>query len=342
MTNKKILILKNDRAGDLFTSITLISTLLSKYKNITIYLSEYNIGFSFLFNKSIIKKTNFNLKLKDKINIFVDIFKNRYDEIYILSPKSFYFLLPLIFRKIKFYAIVYNSNNNLRPSYFFRKFLYDFKIVYRNKINYRSYRELQSDLIKDKSTLDINHTSINIPDIDLKLKKIIPNKFILFQFRYLFFEQLGWDIKEFNFLISQIKSKYEYILFSSDIESNYSSKRFNDYFKNNYSIIDTTNFIKKINNKNENIFYLENINSKNLFHLLNLSSINLGKHGVFSHISFFHKKKCHNLFNFILKNKDDFLHEKISYSEWYKGMDLKFSFLNKDIKKASKKILKNI
>ena len=48
MTNKKVLILKNDRAGDLFTSLTLISSLISHYQNITIYLSEFNEGFSFL------------------------------------------------------------------------------------------------------------------------------------------------------------------------------------------------------------------------------------------------------------------------------------------------------
>ena len=58
MTNKKILILKNDRAGDLFTSITLISSLISHYQNITLYLSEYNEGFSFFLKKVLIKKLN--------------------------------------------------------------------------------------------------------------------------------------------------------------------------------------------------------------------------------------------------------------------------------------------
>ena len=51
MINKKILILKNDRAGDLFTSITLISSLISHYQNVTVYLSELNEGFSFFLIK---------------------------------------------------------------------------------------------------------------------------------------------------------------------------------------------------------------------------------------------------------------------------------------------------
>ena len=44
----KILVLKNDRAGDLMTSLKLISSL--NYNNkLKIYLSELNIGFSFFF-----------------------------------------------------------------------------------------------------------------------------------------------------------------------------------------------------------------------------------------------------------------------------------------------------
>ena len=47
----KILILKNDRAGDLFTSSNLISSLRNKSENIKIYYSELNYNFNFLFKK---------------------------------------------------------------------------------------------------------------------------------------------------------------------------------------------------------------------------------------------------------------------------------------------------
>ena len=164
----------------------------------------------------------------------------------------------------------------------------------------------------------------------------------MFQFRYLFFEKLNWKINEFDYLISQILTKYDYVLFSSDIENNKTSNFYNSYFRKNYSIINTTNYQKIINSKNTNIFFLDNINSENLFHLIKESYINLATHGIYSHIAFFHKKNCHNLFNFNINSKNDFLHQKISYSEWYKNMNFSFSFLNGDIKKASKKILKNI
>ena len=70
--------------------------------------------------------------------------------------------------------------------------------------------------------------------------------------------------------------------------------------------------------------------------------MNVAKEGLFSHISYFHKKKNHNLFNFSINSKQDIIHEKISYSEWCKGMKFSFSLLSSDINKAANKILKNI
>ena len=338
----KILILKNDRGGDLFTSLTLISSIITRYRDVKIYLSELNFGFSFFFKDRKINKVNFNLSIIDKLLIFFDIFKNNYTKIYILTPKSFYYFLPYIFRNTKFYAIVYDGEKKKRPSKYLRKFLYKYKVIYRNKINQKSYRQLQYELIDDDIVLDINHKGLHIPQINHNLKNLLPKKFILFQFRYLFFEQLRWNIKDFNFLMSQLNIKYKYILFSSDIENDKKSLYYNEYFNRNYSVIDALNSSKKENLKNPNIFYLKNINSENLFYVLKESDMNLAKEGLYSHVSFFLQKKCHNLFNFKLHSKANIKHEKISYSEWCRGMNFSFSFLNSDIKKASKKIIKNI
>jgi len=99
MDSNKILILKNDRAGDLFASINLISDILNynNHKKITIFLSELNYDFSFLFKGINFIKTNFDLTTINKISIFLHILFNRYEHIYILSPKNFYFFLPFFF-----------------------------------------------------------------------------------------------------------------------------------------------------------------------------------------------------------------------------------------------------
>ena len=70
--------------------------------------------------------------------------------------------------------------------------------------------------------------------------------------------------------------------------------------------------------------------------------MNMAKEGLFGHISYFHNRKCHNLFNFQINSHEDFIHQKISYSEWCKNMKLSFSLLNNNINKATRKILKNI
>ncbi len=337
----KILIFKNDRAGDLMTSLKLISSLNKKDNKLKIYLSDLNIGFAFFFQNIIIEKINRRLKLIEKIKIIIDIFKNKYDEIYILTSNNFYFILPLIFRKCKFYSIVYNNKRN-RPNNFLRNYLFKYKIVYRNKINERSYRENQIELLNNASEIDHYFKHIYIPKISTKLKNILPEKFIYFQFRYLFFEQLGWGREEFERLMLELLKKHNFILFSSDFEDNNEIRKYNNYFEENYSIINTKKLIKTENHKNENIFYLKDIDLLNLFFITNESEINVAKHGIISHLSFFHQKKCLSLFNFKIKSLKDFHDQKISYSEWYKNMNFKFSFIDKNIEKATNKIMKKI
>ncbi len=249
MKKDNILILKNDRAGDLFTSLTLISTLLSKYNNISIYMSQLNIDFSFFFKNSKINRVNYNLTLFEKTKIFIDILINKYDRVYILTPKKFYFYLPFIFRKIKFYAITYDNNKNLRPSKYLRSFLYKHRTIYRNKINLKSYRDLQSELLENDIIIDKNLKYLNIPKISKEFKSLLPDEFIVFQFRYLFFHKLGWGIDEFKYLLSQLKTKYKFILFSSDIENNRRTNYYNKYFSENYSILNTINLTVSINKK---------------------------------------------------------------------------------------------
>ena len=334
----KILVLKNDRAGDLFTSLKLISTLIRDSKEIKIYLSELNYSFNFLFKKIKTKKINFNLNLIDKIKIMIDIFKNKYNKIYILSPKSFYFFLPVIFRKIKFYAIVYDGKKRKRPNNFLRKYLFKYETVERNKINHLSYRELQEKLLDENIKIDKNSSYLSIPSISPHFFNLIPKKYIFFQFRYSFFEKLNWTTNDVKLFINFLRKKYDNVLFCSDIENNKKTKFYNSFFKNNYCFIDLNNNYKSDNKNCHGIYYLENLSSIDMFFLIKNSIMSLAKEGIVSHISFFHNKKCHNLFNFKILNKDDFNHQKISYSEWCKGMNYSFSFLNDDVNKAIKKI----
>ncbi len=336
LNKKKILILKNDRAGDLFTSLQLISSLIKNNK-IKIYLSELNFGFSFLFKNHLVKKINFQLSLSNKINILFDIFKNKYDEVYILTPKTFYFLLPLFFRKIKFYAIVYNNYKKMRPNRFLRKYLFKFNIIYRDKLNKYNYSANQLNLLSEETKIDQQFSNLYIPKFPPEKKELLPENYIFFQFRYKFFELLNWDFNQIVQFLNILKSKYEYVLFCSDKEINEKTKYYVDFFLKQYSNIDFN--VNQFNRKNNiKVIYLNNLNSLDMFQVAKLAKYNIGPHGIISHLSYFHKVPSLNLFNFVISKKSDLIHQKISFSEWYKNMNFNFSFLNKDFLRTLKKI----
>jgi len=338
----KILILKNDRAGDLFTSLKLISSIVKDFDNTKIYLSELNLSFSFFFHNYKVKKINYNLNILDKIRILCDVILNKYEKIYILSPKSFFFFLPLFLRKTKFYAIVYDGKKRDRPQIFLRKFLYKYRVVSRRKINKYSYKELQEQLIDDKINLDHNYNNLIIPKINPNIETLISGKYIFFQFRYKFFHELKWTKNNVISFLKFLKSKHDNVLFCSDIENTRISNEYKKFFLENFSFIDLNNNLKYENSKINNIYYLKELNSIDMFHLIKKSSLSIAKEGIVSHICFFHNVKCHNLFNFKIKEPEDIYHQKISYSEWCKGMNYGFSFLNQDFNKTIKKLKNQI
>ena len=247
MFNKRIVIFKNDRGGDLFISLKVISTLKNEFKDITIFLSELNYGFKFLFEKFKIKKVNYNLSLINKINIIIFLIRSDIDSVYILAPKNFYFYLPIIFRNIKFYGIVINGSKRNRPALYLRKFLTNYIEIFRHKIkNKISSRNLQLNLIKDETIIDHQLINLSVPNFLIEQKNIIPNNFIYIQFKKSFFIDFQWGIDEFIKIIDLLLTKNENVLFSSDLEEN----DFNKFFFNNFSIIDlTSNKIIKRNEK---------------------------------------------------------------------------------------------
>ena len=338
----KILILKNDRVGDLFTSLKLISSLDNNNNIIKIYLSNLNKNFSFLFKNLQIKCLNNKINFIDKLKVFFDIFFNNYKKVYILTPKEFYFYLPIFFRKTKFYAIVYNNYNNNRPHNLLRKFLYKYKIIYRNKINNLSYSQIQNQLLDIDENLDNNYKNINLPNYSSSFYDIIPDNYIFFQFRYKFFDDLKWNISEISTFIKSLNKKYQNVLFCSDIEINERINFYNNFFENNFSTMDLNTNSKRINNSCKNIFFIKNLKFEDLIFVIKNARMCVAKEGIIGHISYFLKKKCHNLYNFKITDYKSFHHQKISYSEWSKGMSLSFSFLNSDVNKAIRKVGKHI
>ena len=336
-TNKNIVIFKNDRGGDLFISLKLISSLKSEYKNITIFLSELNFGFNFLFDKFKVKKINYNLSIINKLNIIFYLLNSNINEVYILTPKNFYFYLPFFFRKINFYAITINGNKRNRPPNYLRRMLKNYVEISRNKNkNKTPSRILQLDLLEKNIYIDHQYTNLSIPNITEDQKKIIPNNFVYLQFKKNFFEDFGWGIKEFLRIIDLLLLKYENVLFSSDIEHN----DYNTYFINNFSNINLIS--NTINERNKHkVYFLNKIEAKELFLVIRAANKCLAPHGLVTNICYFLGKESLNLFNYQNSNFN-YHYAKISFSEWYAGMKINFLFLKKDINKSLNKINRSL
>ena len=338
MTNKKILILKNDRGGDLLNSIKCISSILHKNNKVTICLSQFNYGFAFLFKNALIKKINYDLNIINKIQIFFLLLKNKYDEIYILTPKNYYYFLSIFFKKIKFYAITVNGIKRNRPNNFVRKFLHKFVSINRKSINFKSSSELQLELINDNNIIDHSFKNIQRPKLNNFIKENLPKDFLFIQYKDNFYNKINLANKNFDLLLNEINKKVKFIVFSSDIEENMS----NNFFYDNYTVIDCEKKTINLKKSKPHIIYLHKINTENLFAIINVANNIISPHGLVTHMCQFYKKKSLNLFNYVIDGKKIFFEQKIAFSEWYKNMNIMFLFLDNNIYRSIKKITKNI
>ena len=249
-TNKNVIIFKNDAVGDLVQSLDAIHNIINNYKKykILIYLSERSKNFDFFFNfKNVeIKILNYNLSFIEKIKIIYKLVKSNTEVIYILTPKNFYFYLPIFFKNIKFYALCINSTFDYkRPSVFLRKYLYKYVINERDKI------------VKRKSTMQIQRELTQQGKIDFRYKiTYLPSfkyynlhnidDYIYFHLKISNFKKLGWGICELRMMFDEFLKYKKNIIFTKDLEPHESKIDYKKFFN-------VINFISKkkiLNNSN--------------------------------------------------------------------------------------------
>ena len=218
---KNILILKNDRIGDLFVSLKAINLIFNKHisDNIEIILSPINKKFSFLFNKKIIYVYNYRLSIIEKIKIFFLIFSKKYSDVYILSPKKFYFYLPLFFKKIKFHGICIKEKFKERPGNYLKSKLATSILRDRtNNSNVIPNQDLHQKIVNFNSNI-VNNLINKDPNISAILSNYIKKDYLIIQYKKSAFERLGWNMSNFSILLDKLSSikkkiylKYDYYL----------------------------------------------------------------------------------------------------------------------------------
>ena len=335
---KEIIILKNDRTGDLFVSLNAINKIIFKHKKdkLTIFLSNINHKFSFLFPNINKKVIPMNLRILNKIYLFFYLLLKKIDTIYILTPKNFYYYLPFFFRNIKFYAITINGKKN-RPNKLLLKYLENYVVIDRKNLKRR-----KSSYLTQEELIPINNENFAINNFQINHKVdhnfVYPEKYIFFHYKHnLFKNLLNWELdKIVNMLNLFSKNKY-HVLFSSEIYH----KKINNFFTNEFNTYDYNSGEKFITN-NKKIYFLKDIDGYNLFDAVNKSSKVICPEGIISHMSYFLKKPHLALIHFKLNNLQDFKDQLISCKEWFPPNNYKYTMLKKDFNRSIKKIKSRI
>ena len=331
----KVLILKNDRAGDYIVSAKSINLILNKHINsiVHIFLSKRNYKFNFMFNRMKIKVFNYDLKIFEKFLIFYFILTNKITDVYILAPKNFYYYLPFIFRGIKFHGICIDSDRS-RPNSFLKKYLYSTSTLYRkDKSKIISTYKAQENLINYKKNIQ-NFINLDFPEFKFF---DFPKNATFFHYKHILFKELlFWDTETIVKFILFLASKKDNIVFSSEL--NFCKE--NEFFKKNFNSYDfKLHKYNKVSNKN--ILFLDNIEGKDLLNVINLSTEVIAPEGAITAMGSFLNKKTLSLMHFNFKNKKNIFRQINDLIEWapknFKCLVLKKN-LHKSFAKMSKRI----
>ena len=335
MKKERIIIFKNDATGDLIHSREAIFniSISNPNKEIVLFLSINSKNFSFLFNnKNITIKTISNkLTIFEKFFLFFYILKNNINEIFILTPKNFFFFLPVFFRKIKFYAICVNDLYNYkRPSDFLRKNLYKIVINDRSAIYKRpSIANLQNKLIGD---YHIQKYKLNFSQIENN-NHIYQKDYIYFHLKQKRFDRLEWNISDLEKILNVFLKYNNKIIITRDIEVD----------QRNFEIKDKFNYydfkIDKFVNNSSKIILLDNVNGINLYNIIRNASKIVAFHGMITSFAWIEKKKVLDLYDVEINDWNDYRRYRNSFYEFkpsYNGYD--FIIPKKDIDKTLNKM----
>ena len=331
----KILILKNDRIGDLFHSIQGINSIINNHKNcqIEIILSPYSKKANFLFKVPNVKTSilNYRLSLHEKYFLLKKVILEKFDRIYILTPKSFYFVLPY-FCKAKFYAVCVEDFNTVRPYKFLRKKLFKFVV------NNRKYKKIDESIFDLNSRLckEINSNNLDVlnnsPETSLLLNQNINifSNFIHVHYKDSLFKKNSWDLELFVALLKKINELNYKVVLTSDL----GSKNYNNFFLQNFSFLNFENN-KSFGLDNFKIIYLHNINISDLFKVIGMSNLVISPHGTMTVLASYLKIKVIDIFdtNITVSSFREFKPKNLNYN---------FLILKNNSSKVFNKILKFI
>ena len=319
--DKKILILKNDRVGDFFHSLRNIENLRKYFSEYTtdILLSKINIRFSNILNQTNLNiiEVNYRLSLLEKFNLFFKLMRNNYEYVFILSPKNFYFFLPLIFKNTRFLGICIENKTRNRPIMFLRKFLFKYEVNNRaNNLRKNTIYDMEKKLLENIIPSSKKKEPYEVVKYNLNGKPI----HVLFHYKSDIFGDIHKNILQFHELFLQLKNQFNMkIRVSTDLE---------------FKI--TKNTFDKIFGGSENIEFLGPIDADDLIMEVVSSDLIISPHGAITCIAAYYNKNIIDIFDRTI-TRNAFCEFKPytrgSYQFIFKSLDI-----NKTFNKISHKI----
>jgi len=338
--SNKVIIFKNDRIGDLVSSVPAINLIIEQNinKKVIIYLSNINFNMKFLLNNKNVEivKVKYNLTLTERLKIIFDFIFSKIESVYIFRPKNFYYLLPLIFyvKKIKFYGYCLNGENSYkRPNEFLRKFLTKYIINDRGTKKYRlSGQSLQINLVSNTNDKNLFRKEYNF-EISEKLKEILPKNYFLIHYKKIIFDKLKWGTEGLDKIIVNILKFSPNIVLINDIEPTEET----NIFKRKYKWFDVES--EKLNKVNSKTLFLSNLSGINLYNTIKNSKKVIAVHGTITQLSKLIEKPTLDLFHCEINSVEDYYKYKNAFHEWKpKYFNYKFTIPKKNIDKTIKKI----
>jgi len=300
---KNILVIKNDRLGDFVISLPALKLILNKYKNenITFILSDINFGFSFLLKRNNVDfiKVTYDLKIFERIKIFILLIFKNFDKVYIFRPKNYFFFLAFFFKKTKFVGICVKEKGKLRPNKFLLKYLFYYLI------NDRDINGKRESIVKLQiKTINYNSQYIqNLVDSEIVLNTSdykINNDYILIHYKDEVFKKAGWTYDNFICLLDKISAIKKTFLITDLCNDKYKNN-----FINKYTSIDLKKTKDNIIVNQNNIIFIDNVSGEDLAKIIKNAKIVVACHGTMTMLANCFNVKTLDLY-YIDKNINNF------------------------------------
>ena len=227
---------------------------------------------------------------------------NKIEKVYILSPKNYYFYLPLFFPSISFFGLCINGQNGYkRPNIFLRKFLYKFVINDRETtFKRKSTQNLQLELAGE-TEIDNKFFLKNLVSAHSEnLTKYLPEDYILIHYKKKIFEELNWGIDELQNILTELKKHSSNVVLIKDIEQDENNILFKEKYK-------TFDFKKnQFYDKQGKIFFFDNIDGLDLYNVIKCSKKVIATHGMMTNLAALCKRPVLDLYHCVINNKADY------------------------------------